>query len=191
MSVDESTSSIVYAMLDSGSDRDIVTPELAKKLGLVQRAKSVTIQTVDSNMTSNRHFADLRVESIDEVYGADISGALVCSLLTSNEDAPPSKRGFNKLSHAQGIHFEDHDASVQMILGVAHAETWVGGEIRRGTRRQPSFVKTLFGWTAVGGWSKNDNNNITCFATQVDDKSLREDFHKIFNHDFALSRRRK
>ena len=145
MSVDESTSSIVYAMLDSGSDRDIVTPELAKKLGLVQRAKSVTIQTVDSNMTSNRHFADLRVESIDEVYGADISGALVCSLLTSNEDAPPSKRGFNKLSHAQGIHFEDHDASVQMILGVAHAETWVGGEIRRGTRRQPSFVKTLFG----------------------------------------------
>ena len=67
MSVDESASSIVYAMLDSGSDRDIVTPELAKRLGLVQRAKSVTIQTVDSNMTSNRHFADLRVESIDEV----------------------------------------------------------------------------------------------------------------------------
>ena len=65
MSVDESTSSIVYAMLDSGSDRDIVTPELAKKLGLVQRAKSVTIQTVDSNMMSNRHFADLCVESID------------------------------------------------------------------------------------------------------------------------------
>ena len=96
MSVDESTLSIVYAMLDSGSDQDIVTPELAKKLGLVQRAKSVTIQTVVSNMTSNRLFADLRVKSIDEVYSAGISGALICSLLTSNEDAPPLEKRFRQ-----------------------------------------------------------------------------------------------
>ena len=86
-------------------------------------------------------------------------------------------------SHAQGIRFEDHDASVQMILGVAHAETWIGGEIRRGTCRQPSFIKTLFGWTAVGGWSKSDDSYIKCFATQVDDNSPREDFFNIFDHD--------
>ena len=94
-------------------------------------------------------------------------------------------------SHAQGIRFEDHDASVQMILGVAHAETWIGGEIRRGTCRQPSFVKTLFGWTAVGGWSKSDDCNIACFATQVDDNSPREDFYKIFDHDSTPSRFRR
>ena len=172
-------------MLDSGSDRDIVTTELAEELGLELIAKTVTIQTVESNVTSTRQFANLRIESVDEFYGADIIDSLVGTLLTSENDQAPAKRGFANLPHAHGVTFEDHDARVEMILGVAHAETWVGAELRRGNPKHPSFLKTSFGWTAVGGWNKKDSNNIACYATQVDDDALRKDFQKIFNHDFA------
>ena len=72
-----------------------------------------------------------------------------------------------------------------MILGVAHADAWLGAEVRRGNPKHPSFLKTSFGWTAVGGWSRKDSNNIACCAMQVDDEALRKDFQKIFNHDFA------
>ena len=160
-------------MLDSGSDRDIIAMELAKELELSLRARSVTIQTVESNTTVYRYFANLRIEAIDETYGADVDEALVGSLLTSDGDLAPAKRGFDKLPHAQGIHFADVDAKVQMMLGVAHAEAWIGAKIRRGDAKLPSFLKTAFGWTAVGGWSKGDTMNIACYASRRQKSSRR------------------
>merc|ERR1711989_119499 len=70
-----------------------------------------------------------------------------------------------------------------MILGVAHAEAWIGAELRRGPEGAPQFVNTAFGWTAVGGGGGN-GNNITCHATVVEKESLHRDFQKIFEHDF-------
>ena len=49
---ESSPARVVYAMLDSGSDRDIIAMELAKELELSLRARSVTIQTVESNTTA-------------------------------------------------------------------------------------------------------------------------------------------
>ena len=72
-----------------------------------------------------------------------------------------------------------------MILGVAHAETWIDGEVRKGGAGKPHLIKTQFGWTAVGGWKRGDIADITCYATEVDDANLRNDFRRIFEHDFA------
>ena len=96
MNETSSKSKIVYAMLDSGSDRDIVTMELAKELGLELTAKTVTIQTVESNSTSTRQFTNLRIESVDESYGADVVDSLVGTLLTLENDQVPAKRDFAK-----------------------------------------------------------------------------------------------
>ena len=104
--------------------------ELAKELGLELTAKTVTIQTVESNSTSTRQFTNLRIESVDESYGADVVDSLVGTLLTSENDQAPAKRDFAKLPHAHGIVFEDHEARVEMILGVAHTDTWLGAEVR-------------------------------------------------------------
>ena len=141
---ESSPARVVYAMLDSESDQDIIAMELAKELELSLRARSVTFQTVESNTTAYRYFANLRIQSIDETYGADVDEALVGSLLTSDGDLAPAKRGFDKLPHAHGIQFADFDAKVQMILSVAHAEAWIGAKIRRGEAKLPSFWKTAF-----------------------------------------------
>ena len=66
-----------------------------------------------------------------------------------------------------------------MILGVAHAETWIDGEVRKGGAGKPHLIKTQFGWTAVGGWKRGDIADITCYATEVDDANLRNDFRHM------------
>ena len=79
-----------YAMLDTGSDRDVISEDVIVDLELIQRKRPVTIQTVESSTTDYRHFVDLRIESLDSSYGADINDALVGMLLTGNSDLPPA-----------------------------------------------------------------------------------------------------
>ena len=171
-------------MLDSGSDRDIITTDLATEMDLTLRKKSVTIQTIDASATSERRFTDFRLEALNESYDANVEGALVGILLTSESDQAPAKRQMDKWPHAEGISFEDHESKVHLILGAAHAEAWMGAELRRGPQGAPHFLNTLFGWTAVGGGKNTNSNRIGCYATSLDDDGLRRDFRKIFDHDF-------
>ena len=134
-----------YAMLDTGSDRDVISEDIISDLELEQRKRPVTIQTVESSTPDYRRFVDLRIESIDSSYGADINDALVGKLLTGNSDLPPAKRDLSALRHLNGINFIDIDAGISMIIGVSHAEAWVGAEIRRGDSRQPLTIVAL--WT--------------------------------------------
>ena len=91
---DNGKTKTIYAMLDSGSDRDVVSELLAQELDLKQTTKTVTIQTVNSTITATRQFVDMRIEAVDESYGADVIEALSGNLLTSDNDTPPSKRDF-------------------------------------------------------------------------------------------------
>ena len=100
MDKDARREKIVYAMLDSGSDRDIIAVELAVELGLEQTTKVVNVKTVETNVTTNKHFAYLRIETIDESYGADIKDAMVARLLTNRNDLPPAKRDRKQFPHA-------------------------------------------------------------------------------------------
>ena len=64
-------------MLDTGSDQDVISEKLVQELGLRQRKRPVTIQTVESTSINYRHFADYRLQSLDGSYGADVNDALV------------------------------------------------------------------------------------------------------------------
>ena len=174
-----------YAMLDTGSDRDVISEDIILDLELEQRKRPVTIQTVESSTTDYRRFVDLRIESLDSSYGADINDALVGKLLTGDSDLPPAKRDLSALQHLDNVDFIDIDADISMIIGVSHAEAWAGAEIRRGTARQPLAMKTCFGWTLVGGWAKSDSMHIAYQSTIIDNTVLHQDFEKIFYHDFA------
>ena len=172
-------------MLDSGSDRDVIDERLVKELSLKKKSKQVTITTVDSNASAMRHFVSYRIEAFDGSYSANVDGALVGNLIVSDNDLPPSKRNVSKLQHAEGVEFIDIDSTVSMIIGVSHAEAWMGATIRRGRRNQPALLKCAFGWTLVGGWKKDDSSSIACNATSVDDNTISSDFSRIFYHDLA------
>ena len=143
-------STTVYAMLDTGSDRDVISERIVDELNILTSSKLMTVKTVNSEDTRHRNVADFRLESLDREYVADVEEALVGKLLTSSSDIPPCRRDLSDLPYLQDVQFDEIDADVAFIIGVAHWEAWLGGEVRRGKRRQPLATKTLFGWTLIG-----------------------------------------
>ena len=58
-------------------------------------------------------------------YAANVEGALVGALLTGNNDIPPARRNLSEFPHLSSLQYEDHDAELEMIISVAHIDTWV------------------------------------------------------------------
>ena len=141
---------VVYALLDSGSDRDVISQSLITDLKLDTWTEFMTVKTLDSSVEGERRLTSMRLESVQGAYSADIDGALVGAMLTGNNDIPPAKRNLSEFPHLASLRYEDHDAELEMIIGVSHIDTWVSKQVSRGAPNQPLGINTLFGWTVVG-----------------------------------------
>ena len=89
------SSTEVYALLDSGSDRDVVSDDVRDALGLSVHSQRMSVKTLDSVIVGNRSTTSFILESLDTSYRADVDGALVAEMLTSDSDIPPSKRNIS------------------------------------------------------------------------------------------------
>ena len=83
-------------MLNTGSDRDVISEDVISRLNMATTTKLMTVKTVNSTDTQNRNFT---LRSITGSYNADVKEALVGKLLTSNSDCPPCRRNVSKFSH--------------------------------------------------------------------------------------------
>ena len=94
---------VVYALLDSGSDRDVISQSVVKDLKMDTWTEFMTVKTLDSLVEGERRLTSMRVESIEGVYTADIEVALVGPLLTGNNDIPPAKRNLSEFPHLASL----------------------------------------------------------------------------------------
>ena len=65
---------VVYALLDSGSDRDVISQSVIKDLKLDTWTEFMTVKTLDSTVEGERRLTSMRVESIEGAYAADVEG---------------------------------------------------------------------------------------------------------------------
>ena len=180
------SSTEVYALLDSGSDRDVISNDVKDALGLSVLSQRMSVKTLDSVIVGNRSTTNFALQSLDSSYSADVDGALVADMLTSDSDIPPSKRDVSGYPHLADLVFDDLDSSVQMIVGVAHIQAWLGGGIRRGGQYHPLGLKTDFGWTLLGACGRTNPSNIVSHAISADNQELSANIDKIFYNDFAV-----
>ena len=178
---------IVLALLDSGSDRDVISTRLSTRLSLSTWTEQLTVTTLGNTSTREKVLALNRLESVDSLYQADIEGALVGDLLTGSGDLHPSRRNLTKYPHLSSIDFgDDNGAELEMIIGVAHIDTWIAGNVQRGPSNQPMGIRTAFGWTIVGAQGRMSSTNITISALYLENDILKEEIQRIFYHDFPL-----
>ena len=98
--------------------------------------------------------------------------------LQENNDIPPAKRNLSEFPHLSSLKYEDHDAELDMINGVAHIDTWVSRQVSRGAPNQPLGINTLFGWTVVGACGKSDSTTIISTALATDNERLHQEIDK-------------
>ena len=70
--VDTDASELVFAMLDTCADKDVISENVVKRLNLPNVTKTMTVQTVDTKMTQKRRLANLQLESIHSPYKIEI-----------------------------------------------------------------------------------------------------------------------
>ena len=179
-------SKVVYGMLDSGADRDVISETVIEELKITTKEMDMRVITVDNSTTNRRSLASFIVESVDGSFRAEVDGALVGRLLTGEGDVPPHRRDLSFYPHLRDVEFDKFDADVAMIICAAHADAWIPTDVRRGPATAPFAFKSEFGWTIAGRSGRRSSDVISVGALSTDDLRLQECFQKIFYHDFAV-----
>ena len=177
-------SEAIYALLDSGADRDYLSDRVAEAIGLSTRTRSVNLVTVEESTRRERRMANVELESIDGTYKVEVEDVLVGRFPESTRDIPPAKRDLASFDHLKDIEFINIDARVEAIISIAHAEAWTGMEIRRGVGRSPMALHSWFGWTILGVSGKRGKQDAAISLLGADDEDLRGAVQRIFSNDF-------
>ena len=135
----------IYALIDSGADRDYLSTDLGERLGLITKEEWMSITTVKDTREEWTETTSLVLGSTDGQYEARIEDAIIGRFPAARDDLAPAKKDWLECEHMEGIEFEDIDAKVEALICIAHEETWVGWEVRRGKKGQPALMKTAFG----------------------------------------------
>ena len=178
----------IYALLDTGSDRDFLTSATARRLGLELRDQTITTTTVHGPKTEIKKLADFQIESNDGSYRCEVKDAIIDNLPTIPSDVPPAKRDLSNFAHLHDVEFDKIDGDVDAVIGVAHASAFVGGDCRKGGKDDPLAVKTDFGWTLLGpsGGKKNKEKNVVVSNwVKVDEAAIREEVMQAFSDELA------
>ena len=95
--VDSGRSFITNAMLDSGSDCDVISEKIVNSLNMITVTKRLAVCTMDNYNNQDRKLVNLRLKSLDRQYVVRINKALVGKLLTSSSNIPPRETQYLRL----------------------------------------------------------------------------------------------
>ena len=88
-------------------------------------------------------------------------------------------------SHLEGIEFDElPNKEIGILLSSEFAWSWMGGDCRRGTPREPVCYDTAFGWTSIGCNGSSTSDVISHYRIDADDLGIRNDINKVFGRDF-------
>ena len=173
-----------YGLLDGGATRSILKSQIAKDLGLEIYSKETRVVTLDSNSKGRRDFADFRLGNLKGDYFRNVKEAIVDrTILTLDNDIPPTNKELEGLDYAEGVEFEELDSKeIGIILSAEFANSWMGGEYREGSPGLPILFLTKWGWSMYKNGNKNET--IASYGIEVDDLELKEDIERAFSRDF-------
>ena len=141
-------SKVVYGIIDSGADRDVISEEVIKDLEIETKTTEMRVITVDNEIVSKRTTASFTVESLDETYCANVNDGLVARLLCN--DIPPSRRKLEGYHHLQSIQFDDMEAEISIIISAAHFQASIPEEVRKTEDCSLLAYRCAWRWTLTG-----------------------------------------
>ena len=75
-------STVVFGMIDSGADRDVLSLNIVKRLDLPTEKMLMRVHTVNCEVVEEKTLASFILSSLDETYNVHISDSLTGNLLT-------------------------------------------------------------------------------------------------------------
>ena len=172
-------SKIVYGIIDSGADRDVISEEVVKALAIETKATDMRVITVENEIVSKRTTASFIIESIDESYRANVNDGLVAKLLCN--DISPSRRNLEGYHHLKHIQFDDIEAEISIIISAAHFRASIPKEVRTAKDCSLLAYRCAWGWTLTGSCGSRSANAAAISAISARHEPLDENLQKPFN----------
>ena len=111
----------VYAILDSGADRDYVGIDLAQRLGLEMEQKEMEVAFVDATSWGQRNTASLNLGNLSGSYQLEIHDVIIGNFAAGKDEIPPARKSWEEFDHLRDLEFEDIQAKVEVLLCSAHS----------------------------------------------------------------------
>ena len=201
----------VYALVDSGANRDYLSTELAERLGLEIVYSPLNLKTATESSTAIRPMSEVILESLDGEYTAMVADILIGDFPCKDSSMAPGKKDWSNYKHLKDIHFADLEAEVELIISSGHPEATIwtdiskpetddedeerredtnlsqakkGRKAGKRLRRQPVATKNVFGWTVQGPDGEKGGGQASISALSAEDEVLRDQLQSIFDRDF-------
>ena len=81
----------IYALIDSGADRDYLSTDLGERLGLITKEEWMTITTVKDTREELTETTSLTLGSTDGQYEARIDDTIIGKFPAARDDLTPTK----------------------------------------------------------------------------------------------------
>ena len=106
----------IYALIDSGANKDFISTHLANRLGLEISVRWTKLFSVNSTTEGMSPKARMTMSSRDGSYTSNVRDALVGDSTAAEGDLAPAKRDLSKCRHLDGIEFIDIEAKVEALI---------------------------------------------------------------------------
>ena len=179
-------SKMVYALLDTGSDCDMIDEKIINNLSIGTTDQIIEMHVVENVTTKKRPIASFSIESTDNSFGSTMENVIVGQIHAAPGEVAPGWREWN-YSHFNDIVFKKFNAELGMIIGAAHCHLWIPARgVRIGKKSEPIAIETPFGWTVMGGGGGRNASQVTSNALAASNAEISSSLDKIFYHDFPI-----
>jgi hypothetical protein len=166
----------VLALLDTGSNTTFCTRRLVNALGKCGSSTTYSVKTISSKDVRKTQLVELEITSrlcstkmkLENVYVVDdipvdnpVVDDLVCSHL---QDLPIVVNG-----------------SVDLLVGLDHAEALIPLEVRKGKTGDPFAVRTVFGWSVNGPLRSSGSVSKQVITNFVTSDHLAQDIQNLWS----------
>ncbi|XP_055386622.1 uncharacterized protein LOC129615436 [Condylostylus longicornis] len=165
-------------LLDSGSQVNLITERLQKKLGLDAIGESLDIHGVGNCQVQSRSRLNVKIMSKTSMFDTSIEANVIRSITTCQ---PQKYIDISQWPIPASIKLADPQFNspqkVDMLLGVEmYAECVNGGQLKLGANL-PILQKTVFGWMILGKVTQQNQTNNFVGITNI---QLNEQLNKFW-----------
>lgn len=174
-----------YGFLDNGSDSTLVDRELAHKIGLVEQACTLNVETIHGARRMRCGMTQLGVQTLSGERTINVDRAYTTDRLPFGEANDLSKLDLSAWPHLIGLDLPSiARKSIGILLGCDVPEAHEVLDQRVGYGKQPYAVKTHFGWTLRGPCSSEPTKVRCVNSLGTEEESLSSTLSRFFELEF-------
>ena len=180
---------LVYALVDNQSDTSFIDRNIAQCLDgkSTPALLKMSTMTTQNELVRCNKYQQLRVRGINSDEPIYIPATYTQNCIPGNRDhipTPETARMWKHLKHLEKAISPLHSCEIAMLIGFNCPDASLPLSIVKGKTAQPHALKTVLGWSIVGGIS--DGMNSIQFSHRVSTQEISsDDILKCLSEDFT------